>query len=148
VLIIILVVLVLAVLAAVVYLVGFRNKTPSAADVVSATGIRSVNTSTANAPQYDLNLSGDKPLNCTAAGGELMVSGTLTNHSGQASDYDVMVEFRQDGKTVTANTAKVTNVADGATANWTAKSPADISGQFSCKVVEVDRRQAGTQTPN
>src|SRR5262249_29669065 len=106
------------------------------------------NTSTDNAPQYDLNLSGDKALNCTAAGGQLMLTGTLTNHSGQASDYDVMVEFRQDGKTLTTNTAKVTNVAPGASADWTAKAPADISGQFSCKVVEVDRRQAGSQNPN
>jgi hypothetical protein len=151
VLILVIIVVVLAIIGAVIYLVS-RNRTQSAADVADSTGIRTANVNTSNgAPQLELNLpkeDGGGTLTCNSSGGQLISTSTLTNKSGSAADYDVVVEFRQDGKTVGTATAKVTNVAPGATADWTAKTAADINGQFSCKVVEVDRRVAGTQTLN
>ncbi len=126
---------------------GVINRAKDGAKVVEETGISTANISSANPPQYDLHLQAGE-LKCEGKGDQLTASGSLTNKASSTSDYEISVEFRQNNSAFANGQTKVQNVPSGATQNWSVTVSAGINGQFSCKVVNVNRYDQGTQTPN
>lgn len=139
------VLVVIAGLAAGYFLV--LNKKKTGADVAAEGGIATANIDSTSPPQLDLHLDAGQ-LKCEGKEGQLTSSGTLQNNSGATSDYEITVEFRKDNAPLTASPAKVSGVAPGATSSWSVTVEQDVTGQFSCRVVKVNRYNTGTTTPN
>lgn len=82
---------------------------------------------------------------CTAdpAGGRPVATGTIVNHSSQASTYAVDIAFYDSsGNKVSEGGATVGKVEPGATATFHAGGLANAKGPLTCKVANVTRTVA------
>ncbi len=97
-------------------------------------------------PPHDDVSSGS--MQCTTdTSGNMQASGTITNHSSNASTYTISVSFRQNGTEVGSGSDIVPSVSAGGTATWTANSVTTVDGSFSCRITDVERFDTGTIAP-
>ena len=87
-------------------------------------------------------------MQCTTdSSGNMQASGTITNHSSNASTYTISVSFRQNGAEVGNGSDVVPRVSADGTATWTVNSVTTADGSFSCKITDVERFDTGTIQP-
>ena len=121
------------------------SKLDAAQKAEKRTGISSASFNTEHPPQDDLA----SDWTCTTtAGGFPEVTGTVENNSSKASTYTIVVEFKQNGTQFTTGSGIIVSVDPGATAEFTATGSVAPTGQFSCKIDQVDRFDTSAATGN
>ncbi len=116
--------------------------------IVDETGIRTSSTDVDHPPQRDIRLGA-----CEADGnGGIRASGTITNWTDNPGDYRVALRFRDggagtQGAELGSTVITVDAVESHLTTNWAASIPVPPSGDFTCRIVTIDRWVTGTEAP-
>jgi hypothetical protein len=76
--------------------------------------------------------------------GKVMVGGTVTNFTEDPADYQLSLVFLDGsgssvGSELAATTVDVEAVAPARTVNWSSSSGESASGDFTCRIVRVER---------
>lgn len=117
-------------------------------EIVDKTGIETGNTDLVHPPQRDIKIGA-----CDSDGGAgVTASGTLTNWSGTDSDYRIALSFRQggsgdEGAEFGSTVVTVEGVEGESTTSWSASVPTRPEGLFTCRIVRIDRWNAGDPPP-
>ncbi|MCD9624619.1 hypothetical protein [Rhabdothermincola salaria] len=114
------------------------------AEIVEETGIATSSQDIDEPPQRDVRLG----LCETDGDGAMVTSGMLINPEDAPVDYVLTVTFHEgSGSEMGAEVARrevvVDDVPAGETVEWTASSQAPASADFSCRVVRIERDDAG-----
>jgi hypothetical protein len=116
-----------------------RSLIAAAAALASLCVVGACEGETSHPPANDLN-SG---WTCDTTDGSVRAAGTITNHSSQASFYNIEVEFRSDNGGVTERSTSIDDVEPGETV--TVGVVADQFGggsEVTCRVSDVTRLKA------
>jgi hypothetical protein len=116
-------------------------------EIVDTTGIESDSTDVVHPPQRDIKIGA-----CDTEGEGVLASGTLTNWSGDDSDYRITLSFRaggsgDEGAEFGSTVVTVEGVESEETTNWSASVPTRPEGLFTCRIVRIDRWTAGELAP-
>jgi hypothetical protein len=117
-------------------------------EIVDETGIETGSTDTVHPPQRDIRLGA-----CEFDDADgVQASGTLTNWTGDTSDYRISLSFREgnggQGSEFGATVVTVENVDGHATTNWSSSVPVrPADGSYTCRVVRIDRWSSGEEPP-
>ena len=119
--------------------------------IAEETGIQSSSRNTTNPPQADIALESCEVNDSTTFEGrvEVTATGTIENHSSKTSDYWVLVSFRDDGVDVASDFVSLDNVDADQVVDWTATSSSvTAEGDLTCKIVQIERWEAGLTPPD
>jgi hypothetical protein len=87
-------------------------------------------------PQRDL----DPAIDCRYEKGALRAEGSLVNRTDAAADYQIIVMWERDGRTVAQSTSILEAVPAGATQAWEIIAVGDETpGEPTCHVSRIDR---------
>ncbi len=118
-------------------------------DIVTETGIETGSTDVVHPPQRDIRLGA-----CEYDGnGGVRASGTITNWTGDTSDYRVALSFRSgnggdQGTEFGSTIVTVEAVEPHVTTNWGASVPVGPDGPFTCRIMRIDRWVSGEAPPS
>jgi hypothetical protein len=101
-------------------------------------GIATATPDAQHPPQKDI----EKPLPCRVEIDALRAGGTITNSSGSAADYVIIVVWEEDGTQLATNTALVNDVAPGLSTRFEVSAAGQGTLRTTCRVKQVDRRPA------
>ena len=109
-------------------------------EVVDETGIETGSTDVVHPPQRDISIG---TCEFDSSGG-VQASGTLTNWSGDTSDYRISISFRDasgptQGAEFGSTVVTVDGVEEHTTTNWSASVPVRPDGSYTCRIVRIDR---------
>jgi hypothetical protein len=109
-------------------------------------GIASSSGDSTHPPQRDLVVPLDS---CGTDGASLIATGQLTNHTGDAASYYVVVLFRTAEQKVATKTVRVDDVPPGGSAAFqvSAPAPAAVPPSFKCRVTRVERWPTSAPAP-
>ena len=114
-------------------------------EVVDQTGIATSTDDVDHPPQRDIRIG-----TCESDGQSgVRAAGTITNWTDSASDYRVVVSFvNADDDTEFASTSlTIDDVTAHRTSNWSTSVPSRPDVVFACRIVSIDRWDAGTRPP-
>ncbi len=109
-------------------------------EVERDTGIATSNPDTDQPPQRDLRVG-----RCEAdPEGALVAGGSVTNFTDQPASYQISVVFLEGsgsavGAELAATTVDVAGVASERTVNWSSTADVAPPGDFTCRVVRIER---------
>ena len=102
-------------------------------------GIATSTPDTQHPPQKDI----ENPLPCRVEIDALRAGGKITNSSGRAADYVVIVVWEQDGAQLGTNTALINDVPPGLAQTFEVSVAGEGTLRTTCRVKQVDRRPSG-----
>ncbi|NCY16216.1 MAG: hypothetical protein EBX39_05500 [Actinobacteria bacterium] len=114
-------------------------------EVVDQTGIVTSTDDTDHPPQRDIRIG-----TCESDGQSgARAAGTITNWTDAPSDYRVVVSFRNDADGTEFGSTSLTldGVLAHRTTNWSTSVPTRPDVVFTCRIVSVDRWDAGSRPP-
>jgi Na+-transporting methylmalonyl-CoA/oxaloacetate decarboxylase gamma subunit len=115
-------------------------------EVVDQTGIATSTDNADHPPQRDIRIG-----TCESDGqAGVRAAGTITNWTDAPSDYRVVVSFRNDadGTEFAATSLTLDDVTAHRTSNWSTSVPSRPDVVFTCRIVSIDRWDAGTRPSN
>lgn len=107
--------------------------------IVIETGIDTTSTDIVHPPQRDIHLGA-----CDVDGDGVRAAGTITNWTNDDADYSFVISFREGGAgpfgaEFDSTDVVLTNVESSTTVNWDSVAPTRPDGQFSCRIMRIDR---------
>jgi hypothetical protein len=112
-------------------------------EVVDQTGISTGTDDADHPPQRDIRIG-----TCESDGQSgVRAAGTITNWTDAPRDYRVVVSFRNDADGTEFGSTSLTldDVLAHRTTNWSTSVPSRPDVVFTCRIVSVDRWEAGTR---
>jgi hypothetical protein len=114
--------------------------------IVIETGIDTTSTDIVHPPQRDIHLG-----SCDVYGDGVRAAGTITNGTNDDANYSFVISFRSGGAgpfgaEFDSTDVVLTNIEPSATVNWDSVARTRPDGQFTCRVMRIDRVDSGGKT--
>jgi hypothetical protein len=114
--------------------------------IVIETGIDTSSTDIVHPPQRDIHLG-----SCDVYGDGVRAAGTITNWTNEDANYSFVISFRSGGAgpfgaEFDSTDVVLTDIEPSATVNWDSVAQGRPDGQFTCRVMRIDRVDSAGNT--